>query len=189
MKILGRIVISVLFVPSLLESRLSCSFDAELKTTSLTSAGLFRDSKTSVISRSSALANRVSAARPAQAWLVRPNPATAPARPSVRPCKNLLLIRTRSDPEPLGCVVLEFRIKKIIQGWIQRPNPKKNMVNGALCRSWPHVTSPYVHSSVDSNTCTMGNPMPKSTLTLCHSRLYTPGRDFGFDLRAELPFF
>jgi hypothetical protein len=56
----------VLFLPSLLESRLSCSFVAELKTTP-TSTGIFRDSKTSVISRSSALANRVSAARPAQA--------------------------------------------------------------------------------------------------------------------------
>jgi hypothetical protein len=66
MKILGQSIIFVLFVPSLLESRLSCSFAAELKTT-LTSAGLFRDSRASVISRSSALANRVLAARPAQA--------------------------------------------------------------------------------------------------------------------------
>ncbi len=66
MKIVGQRVIFVLFVPSLLEAWLSCSFVAELKTT-LTSTGLFRDSKTSVISRSSALANRVSAARPAQA--------------------------------------------------------------------------------------------------------------------------
>ncbi len=87
MKILGQHIIFVLFVPSLLESRLSCSFVAELKTT-LTSAGLFRDSNTSVISRSSALANLVSAARPAQASLVRPNPATAPASPSVRSCYN-----------------------------------------------------------------------------------------------------
>ncbi len=29
------------------------------------------------------------------------------------------------------------------------------------------ITSPYVHSRVDSNTFTMGNPMPESTLTLC----------------------
>ncbi len=27
------------------------------------------------------------------------------------------------------------------------------------------ITSPYVHSRVDSNTFTMGNPMPESTLT------------------------
>jgi hypothetical protein len=66
MKMVGQRVIFVLFVPSLLEASLSCSFDAELKTTS-TSTGIFRDSKASVISRSSALANRVSAARPAQA--------------------------------------------------------------------------------------------------------------------------
>jgi hypothetical protein len=26
------------------------------------------------------------------------------------------------------------------------------------------ITSPYVHSRVDSNTFTMGNPMPESTL-------------------------
>ncbi len=28
------------------------------------------------------------------------------------------------------------------------------------------ITSPYVHSRVDSNTFTTGNPMPESTLTL-----------------------
>jgi hypothetical protein len=42
------------------------------------------------------------------------------------------------------------------------------------------LTSSYVHSRVDSNTFTVGNPMPESTLTLCHSRLYPPVRDFGF---------
>ncbi len=42
------------------------------------------------------------------------------------------------------------------------------------------LTSPYV----DSNTFTMGNLMPESTLTLCQSRLYSPVRDFGFGLRA-----
>jgi hypothetical protein len=29
------------------------------------------------------------------------------------------------------------------------------------------ITSPYVHSRVDSNTFTMGNPMPESTLSPC----------------------
>ncbi len=32
------------------------------------------------------------------------------------------------------------------------------------------IISPYVHSRVDSNTFTMGNPMPVSTLSLCQSR-------------------
>jgi hypothetical protein len=41
----------------------------------------------------------------------------------------------------------------------------------------------YVHSKVDFNTFTMGNPMPESTLsTLCHSRLCPSDRDFGFGL-------
>ncbi len=31
-------------------------------------------------------------------------------------------------------------------------------------------------------TCTIGNPMPESILTLCRSRLYPPVRDFGFCL-------
>jgi hypothetical protein len=44
------------------------------------------------------------------------------------------------------------------------------------------ITSPYVHSSIDSNTFTKGNPMPASTLTLCQTRLYPPVRDFGFGL-------
>ncbi len=40
------------------------------------------------------------------------------------------------------------------------------------------ITSPYVVSRVDSNTCTctMGNPMPESTLTQCQSRLYPPSQ-------------
>ncbi len=29
----------------------------------------------------------------------------------------------------------------------------------------------YVHSRVDSNSFTMGNPMPESTLTLCQSQV------------------
>jgi hypothetical protein len=37
-------------------------------------------------------------------------------------------------------------------------------------------TSPYV----DSNTYTMGNTIPESTLTLCQSRLYPPVRDLGW---------
>jgi hypothetical protein len=45
------------------------------------------------------------------------------------------------------------------------------------------ITSPYVQSRVDSNTFTMGNPMPESTITLCQSRLYLPVRDFEFILR------
>ncbi len=32
----------------------------------------------------------------------------------------------------------------------------------------------YVHSRIDSNTCTMTNSMPESTLTLSQSRLYPP---------------
>ncbi len=46
------------------------------------------------------------------------------------------------------------------------------------------ITSPYVHSRVDSNTFTMGNPMTESSLTLCQSRLYPLVRDFGFGLRV-----
>ncbi len=35
-------------------------------------------------------------------------------------------------------------------------------------------TLPYVDSRVDSNPCTIGNPMPKSTWTFYQSRLYPP---------------
>jgi hypothetical protein len=37
--------------------------------------------------------------------------------------------------------------------------------------------------STGTNTFTMGNPMPGSTLALCQSRLYPPVRNFGFGLR------
>jgi hypothetical protein len=43
-------------------------------------------------------------------------------------------------------------------------------------------TSTYVDARVDSNTFTMGNLIPESTLTLCQSRLYPPARDLGFGL-------
>jgi hypothetical protein len=39
------------------------------------------------------------------------------------------------------------------------------------------MTSPYVHSRVDFNIFTMGNPMQESTLTLpCQSRTYPYAR-------------
>jgi hypothetical protein len=45
------------------------------------------------------------------------------------------------------------------------------------------VTSPDVYFRVDSNTFTMGQPLPESTLTLCQSRrLYPPVKDIGFSL-------
>ncbi len=65
--------------------------------------------------------------------------------------------------------VLDF-----IQVWVryQRPNPKENHGCMGPCAGVDYnLTSPYVHSRVDSNSFTMGNPMPESTLTLCQSRL------------------
>ncbi len=44
------------------------------------------------------------------------------------------------------------------------------------------ITPPSVDSRVDFNTCTIGDPMPESTLTLCQSQLYPPDRDLGFGL-------
>jgi hypothetical protein len=50
------------------------------------------------------------------------------------------------------------------------------------------ITSTYVHSRVDSNTFTMGNPVTESTLTLCQRRLYPLVRDFGFGLGVAVSF-
>ncbi len=59
---------------------------------------------------------------------------------------------------------------------------KENMVYGTLCRSRllynPGITSPYVHSSVDSNIY-HGQPYARvdlSPLPYCQSRLYPPVR-------------
>jgi hypothetical protein len=38
------------------------------------------------------------------------------------------------------------------------------------------IISPYVDARVDSNTFSLGNPMPDLTLTLCRSRLSLPVR-------------
>jgi hypothetical protein len=48
------------------------------------------------------------------------------------------------------------------------------------------ITSPYVHFRVDSNTFTMGNPMPESILTLCQGRLYPPVRDLALSPTQDL---
>ncbi len=67
----------------------------------------------------------------------------------------------------------------------RRPNSKKNMVYWTLSEL-TIITSPYVHFKVDSNTFTMGHPLPESTLTLCQSRLHPPSqRLFGFGLRGK----
>jgi hypothetical protein len=63
----------------------------------------------------------------------------------------------------------------------QRPNPKKHGVWDPMQLELT-ITPPFVKSRVDSNTCTMGNPLPESTLTLCQSQLYPPDRDLGFGL-------
>jgi len=89
-------------------------------------------------------------------------------------------------------VILDFVPIIVILARYPRPNPKKNMVYG----TWDPmpaftITSPYVHSRVDSNAVTMRqhyarvdlNPMPESTLTLCQSRPYLPVKDFGYGLR------
>ncbi len=55
------------------------------------------------------------------------------------------------------------------------------MVYGTLYAGVDYnLTYCNVHYRVDSNTFTMGNSLPESTLTLCQSRLYPPVRDFGF---------
>ncbi len=67
------------------------------------------------------------------------------------------------------------------RGHIQRKLTKNGVWNPTLEFN---ITSPYVHSRVDSHSFTMGNPMPESTLTLCQSRLnarvdFTPSFGFG----------
>jgi hypothetical protein len=44
-----------------------------------------------------------------------------------------------------------------------------------------NLSSPYVHSRVDSNTFTMGNPMSESTFTYA-GVYFSPVRGFGFGL-------
>jgi hypothetical protein len=45
------------------------------------------------------------------------------------------------------------------------------------------ITYSYIDFRVDSNTCTIGNPMPKYTLSLYQSRLHPPARDYEFGIR------
>jgi hypothetical protein len=62
------------------------------------------------------------------------------------------------------------------------------MVNWTLA-GVDYITSPCVHSRVDSNTFTMGNPIPpESILTLCQRRLYPLVRDFEFGLGVAVSF-
>jgi hypothetical protein len=47
------------------------------------------------------------------------------------------------------------------------------------------ITSPFVQSRHQHIYHGRGDPLPKSTITLCQSRLYPPVRDFGFCLRLD----
>jgi hypothetical protein len=67
--------------------------------------------------------------------------------------------RRRNWPNRYDVIPETGSSNQLIQ--ILMPNPKKNMMYGTLCRT---ITSPYVHSRIDSNTFTMCNPMPVSTL-------------------------
>ncbi len=49
----------------------------------------------------------------------------------------------------------------------------------------PYAGVDYNSPYFDSNTCTRGNPMPESTLTLRQSRLSPPVRDLGFGLSDQ----
>jgi hypothetical protein len=57
---------------------------------------------------------------------------------------------------------------------VLRLNPKKNGVWDPVPELT--ITSPYVHSRVDSITYTMSNAITEPTLTLCQSRLYPPSQ-------------
>jgi hypothetical protein len=58
-----------------------------------------------------------------------------------------------------------------------RPNPKKNMVYmGPYAVDDYNLTLCQLQYRVDSNTFTLGNPMPESTLILRQSRLYPPSQ-------------
>jgi hypothetical protein len=81
-------------------------------------------------------------------------------------------------------MALSYRLNAISQGpeksQFPRPNPfqhalvmdaarikisARGRINHRCIISY--ITSPYVDARVDSNTFTMDNPMPESTLTLC----------------------
>ncbi len=64
--------------------------------------------------------------------------------------------------------------------WSEAESKEKHSVWDPMPEST--TTSPYVHSGVDYNIFTMGNPMSESTLILCQNHLYPPVRDFGFGL-------
>ncbi len=64
-------------------------------------------------------------------------------------------------------------------------NPKKTWCLGP-CAGVDYYL-PFVHVRVDSNTFTMGNTMPESTLTLCRSRLYSPELVVLVDFKAIYP--
>jgi hypothetical protein len=69
-------------------------------------------------------------------------------------------MKERGDP------VVDAYIKARISTPVKRPE-SESKENHGVWDPMPEITiiSPYVHSRVDSNTLTMGNPMPESTLT------------------------
>jgi hypothetical protein len=67
------------------------------------------------------------------------------------------------QPKLVGDFIFMVSLLLLASPVLRRPNPKKNMVLELTIL----IISPYVHSRVDSNTFTVGNLMPESTLSLC----------------------
>ncbi len=79
-----------------------------------------------------------------------------------------------------------FLFEKKERNPVQRPNPKKNMVYAWDPLLELTITSPYVHSRVDSNTFTLGNSMPESILNLLYARVDFTPQSGTLDLASEL---
>ncbi len=104
-------------------------------------------------------------------------------------CVQLRLVTvTLCDVNVVWCYILSqyqqgtFQYQKQLAFFNRGRIQRKAWCKGPYSMPELNITSPYVQSRVDSNTFTMGNPMPESTLTLCQSRLYPLVRDFGFSL-------
>ncbi len=82
---------------------------------------------------------------------------------------NWFMKKTRSR-KSCDTVTLMYKIYTVVSYW----NPKKNMVYGTFAGVDYNLT--LCRLRVETNTWTMGNHMPESTLTLCQSRLYPPSQ-------------
>ncbi len=98
---------------------------------------------------------------------------------------NLLMLRTTNVQY---CIICTYNISVSADTATEAESKEKHGVWDLIAGVDYNLTLCLLKFRPQHIYCTMGNPMPKSTSTLCNNRFHTPVRNFGFGLRNSTCF-